>query len=54
METDEAIDQQASAQRGYEAILGGGNVWICGGTGGSDAGIEDERYDGEEEIDVEE
>jgi hypothetical protein len=42
LETDKAIDQQASAQRGYEAVLGGGDVWVCGGTGGSDAGIEDE------------
>jgi hypothetical protein len=54
LETHKAVDQQAGAQRGYEAILGGGEVWICGGTGGSDAGIEHERYDGQEEVDVEE
>jgi hypothetical protein len=34
--------------------LGGGKVRICSGAGGSDASIENERYDGQEKVDVEE
>ena len=34
--------------------MNSGKVRVCGGTRGSDTGIEDERYDGQEEVDVEE
>ena len=54
LETDKAVDEQAGAEGGYEAVLGGGEVRICGRTRGSDAGIEDERDNGQEEVDVEE
>lgn len=54
LETDKAINQQASTQGGREAILGGGKIRVGSGTGRSDACIEDERDDGQEEVDVEE
>lgn len=54
LETDKSVDQQAGAQRGDETILCGGEVWVCGRTRRSDAGIENKRNNGEEEIDVEE
>jgi hypothetical protein len=54
LESDEAVDQQAGAECGCKAVLGGGKVWIRRGPGGSDAGVEDKRYYSEEEVDVEE
>jgi hypothetical protein len=53
LKADEAVDQQTGAEGRYKAVLGGGKVCIRRGTGCSDAGVEDERYDGEEEVDVE-
>lgn len=42
LEADEAVDQQAGAERGGEAVLHGGEVGVGGGAGGDDAGVEDE------------
>jgi hypothetical protein len=53
LKANKAVDQQAGAEGRYKAVLGGGKVRIRRGTGCSNAGIEDERYDGEEEVDVE-
>ena len=54
LETDKAVDEQAGAEGGYKAVLGSGEVRVRGRTRGSDAGIEDERDNGQEEVDVEE
>jgi hypothetical protein len=54
LESDEAVDQQTSAEGGHEAILGSSEVRVGRRTGSRDAGVEDERYDCEEEVDVEE
>lgn len=54
LEADKAVDEQAGAEGGYEAVLGGGEVRVGGRTRGSDAGIEDERDNSQKEVDVEE
>lgn len=54
LETNKAVDQQAGAEGRDEAILGGSKVWVGGGARRSDTGVENERYDSEEEVDVEE
>jgi hypothetical protein len=54
LEADKAVDEQAGAEGGYEAVLGGGEVRVGGRTRGSDASIEDERDNGQKEVDVEE
>lgn len=42
LEADEAVHEQAGAERGGEAVLHGGEVGVCGRAGGDDAGVEDE------------
>ena len=54
LEANESIDQQAGAEGGDETVLGGSEVWVCGRARSSDAGIEDERNDSQEEVNVEE
>lgn len=54
MEPDEAVDHETGAECGCETALSGDEVWVCGGAGRGDSGVNDERYDGEEHINVEE
>ncbi|KAJ8114255.1 hypothetical protein OPT61_g3818 [Boeremia exigua] len=53
LKTNESVNQQASAKGRDESVLGGGKVWIGGGARCSNAGVENERYDGQEEVNVE-
>ncbi len=54
LEPDETVDQQTHAQGRGQAALDGGDVGIDGRAGGSDTGVENERADGQDHVDVEE
>lgn len=54
METDEAIDEEAHAEGGGEAVLDRYEVWEDPGAGSHDAGIDDERDGCQGHVNVEE
>lgn len=54
LETHETVDQQAGAERGNKAVLHGGEVRVRSRSRRSDACVENEGDNGEEEVDVEE
>jgi hypothetical protein len=54
LEAHETVDQQAGAERRDKAILCSGEVGVCSRARRSDTGIENQRDNGQEEVDVEE
>lgn len=54
LEADEAVNEQADAQCGCEAILGGDEEGEGAIVGGDDARVEDQRDGGQAHVDVEE
>lgn len=54
LESNEAIDQQTGAEGRNETVLSGGEVRIWSRPGCGNAGIKDERNDGQEHVDIEE
>jgi len=54
LETNKPVDQQAGAESGREPVLDSGEVGVCGRARRGNACIKNKRYDGQEEVDVEE
>lgn len=54
LETNKSVDQQAGAESGREPVLDSGEVGVCGRARRGNACIKNKRYDGQEEVDVEE
>lgn len=54
LETNKSVDQQAGAERRDKTILNSGEVGVGGRARRSDSSVEDEGYDSEKKVDVEE